>query len=75
MPHSSASATPRDSGLRNDVRTKHSLRLARDFGRKQWGDEGYAQEELVAELGAPFLCSHLELATEPREENASCIAN
>ena len=32
--------------------TKHPSRLARDFGRKQWGDEGYAQEELVAELQA-----------------------
>jgi antirestriction protein ArdC len=55
--------------------TKHPSRLARDFGRKQWGDEGYAQEELVAELGAAFLCAQLELATEPREENASYIAN
>jgi antirestriction protein ArdC len=55
--------------------TKHHLRLARDLGRKQWGDEGYAQEELVAELGAAFLCAELELATEPREENASYIAN
>ena len=55
--------------------TKHPARLARDLGRKQWGDEGYAQEELVAELGAAFLCAHLELATEPREENASYLAN
>ena len=55
--------------------TKHPLRLARDFGRKQCGDEGYAQEELVAELGAAFLCAHLELAGEPRENNASYIAN
>jgi len=39
------------------------------------GDEGYAQEELVEELGAAFLCAHLELATEPREESASYIAN
>ena len=55
--------------------TKHPSRLARDFGRKQWGDAGYAQEELVAELGAAFLCAQLELATEPREETASYIAN
>jgi len=55
--------------------TKHPSRLARDFGRKQWGDEGYAQEELVAELGASFLCADLELATEPREENASYVSN
>jgi antirestriction protein ArdC len=55
--------------------TKHPSRLARDLGRKQWGDEGYAQEELVAELGSAFLCADLELATQPREENASYIAN
>jgi antirestriction protein ArdC len=55
--------------------TKHPARLARDFGRKQWGDEGYAQEELVAELGAAFLCADLELTNEPREESASYIAN
>src|SRR5260370_28607786 len=55
--------------------TKHPARLDRAFGRKQWGYEGYAQEELVAELGAAFLCADLELATEPPEENASYIAN
>ena len=55
--------------------TKHPSRLARDLGRKQWGDEGYALEELVAELGAAFLCADLELATDPREENASYVAN
>jgi antirestriction protein ArdC len=55
--------------------TKHPARLARDFGRKTWGDEGYAQEELVAELGASFVCADLELAIEPREDNASYIAH
>ncbi|MEV8467655.1 ArdC-like ssDNA-binding domain-containing protein [Fluviibacterium sp. DFM31] len=28
--------------------TKHMSRLERDFGRKRWGNEGYAMEELVA---------------------------
>jgi antirestriction protein ArdC len=55
--------------------TKHPARLSRDLGRKQWGDEGYAQEELVAELGASFLCADLELAIEPREDNAPYIAH
>jgi antirestriction protein ArdC len=32
--------------------TKHPSRLDRDLGRKQWGDEGYAREELVAEIAA-----------------------
>ena len=34
--------------------TRHQSRLDRDFGRKRWGDEGYAMEELVAELGSRF---------------------
>ncbi len=34
--------------------TKHDKRLARDLGRVRHGDEGYAREELVAELGARF---------------------
>jgi antirestriction protein ArdC len=35
--------------------TRHPSRLNRDFGRKKWGDEGYAMEELVAEMGSAFL--------------------
>ncbi len=31
--------------------TRHSSRLDRDFGRKRFGDEGYAMEELVALSG------------------------
>lgn len=55
--------------------TKHPSRLAREFGRKKWGDEGYAEEELVAELGAAFLCADLELSLTPREDHASYIAH
>jgi antirestriction protein ArdC len=54
--------------------TKHSSRIPRDFGRKTWGDEGYAREELVAELGATFLCADLELTPEVRDDHASYIA-
>ena len=54
--------------------TKHPSRMERDFGRKSWGDEGYAREELVAELGAAFLCADLELTPEVREDHASYIA-
>jgi antirestriction protein ArdC len=53
--------------------TKHPKRLARDFGRKRWGDEGYAQEELVAELGAAFLCADLALTPEPGMDHAAYI--
>jgi antirestriction protein ArdC len=35
--------------------TRRPARLDREFGRKRWGDEGYAAEELVAELGSAFL--------------------
>jgi antirestriction protein ArdC len=55
--------------------TKHPARLARDLGRKSWGDAGYAAEELVAELGSAFVCADLDLRQEPREENAAYIAN
>jgi antirestriction protein ArdC len=54
--------------------TGNKTRLDRDFGGHRFGSEGYAVEELVAELGAAFLCSDLELALEPREDHASYIA-
>jgi antirestriction protein ArdC len=55
--------------------TKHKSRLDRDFGRKQWGDEGYAREELVAELGSAFLCADLGITPEVMPDHASYIAN
>jgi antirestriction protein ArdC len=53
--------------------TRHPSRLDRDFGRKRWGDEGYAQEELVAELGAAFLCADLGITPEVRDDHAAYI--
>jgi antirestriction protein ArdC len=54
--------------------TRHPSRLNReDFGRKRWGDEGYAMEELVAELGSAFLCADLSITPEVREDHASYI--
>ena len=55
--------------------TAHESRLARDFGTKRFGSEGYAIEELVAELGAAFLCADLDLTLEPREDHAAYVAN
>ena len=55
--------------------TRHPSRLDRDLGRKAWGDEGYAREELVAELGAAFLSADLGLALEPREDHAAYLAS
>ena len=54
--------------------TKHDKRLARDMGRVRHGDEGYAREELVAELGSAFLCADLGITPETREDHAAYIA-
>ncbi len=40
--------------------TGHRSRLARDFNGR-FGDAAYAFEELVAELGAAFLCAHCSI--------------
>jgi antirestriction protein ArdC len=55
--------------------TKHETRLNRDFGRVKWGDEGYAKEELVAEIGSAFLCADLGITPETREDHAAYIGN
>jgi antirestriction protein ArdC len=55
--------------------TRHKSRLDRDFGRKRFGDEGYAFEELVAELGSAFLSADLELTPEVRDDHAAYIAS
>jgi antirestriction protein ArdC len=55
--------------------TRHEKRLNREFGRKRFGDEGYAMEELVAELGSAFLCADLELTPELRDDHASYLAS
>lgn len=42
--------------------TSHEKRLNRSFEScKRYGSNGYAMEELVAELGAAFLCADLQL--------------
>lgn len=55
--------------------TRHPKRLDRDFGRKARGDEGYAREELVAELGAAFLSADLGITPEVREDHAAYIGH
>ncbi|MEZ5445168.1 MAG: zincin-like metallopeptidase domain-containing protein [Gammaproteobacteria bacterium] len=56
-------------------RTRAPSRLARDFGHKRFGDEGYAMEDPVAELGPAFLCADLDLTPEVRDDHASYIAH
>jgi antirestriction protein ArdC len=55
--------------------TRHPSRLERDFGHKKWGDEGYAMEELVAELGSAFLSADLGLTPEICEDHAAYIGS
>ena len=55
--------------------TRHPSRLDRSFDRKRFGDEGYAKEELVAELGAAFLCADLGLKLEDRPDHAAYVAS
>ena len=54
--------------------TGHESRLAREFG-KRFGDQAYAFEELVAELGAAFLCADLGVTPEPREDHAAYLSH
>lgn len=49
-------------------------RLARDLSGR-FGSAAYAAEELVAELGAAFVCATLGLGTEPRWDHAGYIAS
>lgn len=55
--------------------TRHPNRLDRSFDQKTHGDEGYAREELVAEIAAAFLCADLGLALEPREDHTAYLAS
>lgn len=54
--------------------TGHKTREDREFG-KRFGDTAYAREELVAELGAAFLCAELGITPEPREDHAAYLAH
>lgn len=47
-------------------------RCDRQLG-KRFGDNAYAAEELIAELGAAFVCAHLGLSTDPRPDHAQYI--
>jgi antirestriction protein ArdC len=54
--------------------TGHASRLKREFG-KTFGDRIYANEELVAELGAAFLCASLVITPEIRQDHAAYIGD
>lgn len=54
--------------------TSPAHRCNRELG-KRFGDRAYAREELVAELGAAFLCANLGITLEPRADHAAYIAS
>ena len=49
--------------------TGHKSRLDRDLGMR-FGKDAYAAEELIAELGAAFLCADLQVTPSLREDHA-----
>lgn len=55
--------------------TGHPTRVPRNFPRLVAGASNYAREELVAELGAAFLCADLGLSLTPRPDHADYIGN
>jgi len=54
--------------------TGHPSRCNRDL-RGRFGEEAYAVEELIAELGAAFICADLALTPEPRPDHAAYVAS
>jgi len=52
--------------------TSHASRCDRQLGQR-FGDDGYAMEELIAELGSAYTMARLELELTPREDHARYI--
>ena len=57
--------------------TGHKTRLAREGITEghTFGDESYSKEELIAEMGAAFLCAHANIAPATLNNRAAYIAN
>ena len=54
--------------------TGHEKRCDRDLSGR-FGADAYAAEELVAELGAAFLCSELGISQQPRPDHAQYVGH
>lgn len=54
--------------------TAPAHRCDRDLSGR-FGSDAYAMEELVAELGAAFLCAELGITVEPRPDHAQYLAH
>jgi antirestriction protein ArdC len=73
-----ATSTPTESYYSTQLHelthwTSHKDRCDRQLS-KRFGKEAYAMEELVAELGAAFLCSDLRITNTPRPDHAGYLA-
>lgn len=53
--------------------TGHKSRLDRILNTSRFGDEAYAFEELVAELGSAFLMAQFGITDEPRDDHAKYL--
>jgi antirestriction protein ArdC len=54
--------------------TGHNSRCDRDLSCR-FGTSAYAMEELVAELGAAFVCAEVEVSSKPRIDHAKYISS
>jgi antirestriction protein ArdC len=54
--------------------TGHGSRLDRELSGR-FGENAYAMEELIAELGAAFLCADLGVTNSPRPDHAAYVGN
>ena len=54
--------------------TSHASRCDRQLG-KRFGDDAYAVEELIAELGSAYTMARLELELTPRVDHSAYIAS
>lgn len=52
----------------------HKTRLNRELNER-FGSDAYAMEEMIAELGAAYLCGDLGISAEPRPDHAAYIDN
>ena len=74
-----ATSTPAEAYYATKLRelthwTAKDTRCNRQLG-KRFGDDAYAMEELVAELGAAFLCAELGITLEPRLDHAQYLTS
>ncbi|MEI6213967.1 MAG: zincin-like metallopeptidase domain-containing protein [Desulfuromonadales bacterium] len=59
--------------LTHSTMAEHRLNRKSTIQVHQWGDEHYSKEELVAEMGASFLCGHAGIEHTTLENSAAYI--